>query len=266
MNLLQIPSITEDNAMIRQIIFALGLLAANTIFLQLANAQVITDEGLEHQKAIGWLKQNNKFGPDHGIVKDMTSVMDDATKDGFNVNLSFGKNLMKSGKFQSISLWSGQFISFSLTDQQAAKIDLKESSVDTNTAKRQDKRAAKPIFALSELKFNELNQGTIAGSTKLTGTLKCQLLGKLEPGKTYALRQGYRTKVNVLRFHYYEEHPTAEGVAIVFRFNEINEPDADPYVGPMPVFMDICSVAQSGNDLDIELLSNSLGTLFDVTN
>jgi hypothetical protein len=236
------------------------------IALESLNAQQPINERQERDKAIEWIKRNNKWGIDHSIVNDMTAHIDEQTKDGYNINLFFGKGLLNKDKFQSIHLWSGQFFQFAMTDQQAETMEIGPMAVQTSTGKRQDKRAATPLFEVSELRFKDSHRGSIAGDQKLNGSLKIRAIGSTNDKDSYAIRFGYRGETNVMRFFYLDDHKIAkEGTTIDFNFAPIHEDAKEkPHVGALPVFCDICTVKESSGELDIQLLSNSVAALLDV--
>lgn len=249
----------------RLTVLAATILAASLLCATNAVAQKPIDEKQQRNKAVDWIKKNNKFGPDHGIVNDMSTHIDEQTQEGFNINLYFGKNLLKSGKFHSVHLWSGQFFQFDVTERQASTMDLGPLGVQTSTGKRQDKRATTPVFQLSELKLQSVKNGQTPGNKKLEGTVKCQLVGEFDESKSYALRMGFRTDVNVMRFHYFDEKPNSDGVTIKFSYDPVNDDDKEKmFQGTLASFFDICTIKEADGNLDISLLSNSVGALIDV--
>ncbi|MBX3419688.1 MAG: hypothetical protein KF851_18990 [Pirellulaceae bacterium] len=226
------------------------------------------DELAERQKAIDWVKRNNKWGIDHAIVSDMAEVINEETEKGFNINIYLGKGLLNIEKFQSIHLWSGQFFQFEMTDFQARSRELGPMSVETSTGKRQDQRSPEPLFELSELTLTNLTGKSLDGKQKVTGTVQVRALGKMDAGKEYALRLGFRTKNNVMRFTYLKaEHFSEKGATVEFSFDEVNDrDDGEPFSGAIPMFFDICTVdSKPGqNVVDIRLCSNSLAVLITV--
>lgn len=229
-------------------------------------AQQPFNERNERDKAVDWIKRNNKWGIDHPIVKDMTSLIDEQTNDGNNINLFFGKGLLKKGTFQSIHLWSGQFFHFELSNGQAKTMELGPMGVQSTNGQRVDKRNPTPLFQISELKLKDIPGARVAGDQKLTGTLSIRSAEQMILGGSYAIRLGFRATAAVTKYFYLNNVKLIrDATTVEFNYGPINDnSDIVPYFGVLPAFFDICTVKQSGFKHDIQLLSNSLALLLDV--
>ncbi len=214
------------------------------------------------EKAIGWLKYNNKFGADSEFVRDMTEVIDESLSDNMNVNFFFGSNLMDAGKFMTMHIYGGAVLSFELTPEQAAAMELGPSSASVTTSGNMGKRLAQGSFELSELHIE--GGGSVATDAKFKGRVKCKATRAVDG--SYALRVGYRANQGIGQFHWLDATPTTDGTEIEFEFGPVNDEDNqfDPFRGPLAVFFDIVAIDESGGDIEILIHSDTIGQVLTV--
>ncbi|HMP80431.1 MAG TPA: hypothetical protein PKD54_13335 [Pirellulaceae bacterium] len=222
----------------------------------------IVSQDAVREKAIGWLKFNNKFGADSDFVRDMTEVIDESLADNMNINFFFGSNLMDAGKFMTMHVYGGAVLSFEMTAAQAAAMELDEFGVTVTTSGNMGKRLSSPSFELSDLTIE--GGGTISGNTKFRGKVKCKATQKVDG--SYALRVGYRAHQGVGQFQWLDAAPTTDGTEISFEFGPINKDDAEEvFEGPLVVLFDMVAVDESRGDIEILIHSNTVGRVLIVT-
>jgi hypothetical protein len=213
-------------------------------------------------KAVAWIRANNAFGPTHRIVADMSEVVDDALDDNDNLTLTFGSGLVKSGRATSLSLFGGDFFLFELSAAQAQRLGLEPKSTSAETYKRSGQRQ-EIVAKLDGLKFDG---GTgLDGGQRITGHVDVQRLKATD--EKFAVRITYRANGSTtMGFHYLEEPlPAAKG-PVKFSFSAVNgKEDEKKFAGPMPVFVDLCTVKDNGGgDVEILVYSNTVASVLDV--
>ena len=215
-----------------------------------------------HQQTVEWIKENNKFGVDAKIVTDMTELIDRSIQAHENFLLSFGENLIQSGKPHVLASWDGQVFVFQLSPEQARRMDLKSSSVNQTTGKMRAKREVPPLARVAQAKVT--NATHLDGSQKTNGEVNCQILSPL-PNNT-AVRLSYSRKGSTTSSFYYAKNLPSEGeTKISFSFPAINSPsDKERFSGPLPAFLDLATINQANNNVEIKLISNTVGVLLDI--
>lgn len=208
---------------------------------------------------VEWLRANSKFGPDSDFVSDMANVAEEEIEKNMSINFFFGSDLMESGNFKSLSVLCNQVVTFDMTAEQAAAMDLESSSVSTTTSGSHGTPAEKQSFELSQLVVN--NGDAIGAHGKISGEIHCSATGEA-PAKEYALRISYRGSQGVSQFKYLDAAPDASGQTIAFEFDPVNDDDVEsPFKGPVGLLFDIVTVEQSGGDVNVSVHSNLVGTL-----
>jgi hypothetical protein len=237
----------------------LGLLFGLPIVSHAQKPNVAKDPA--RNKAVAWLKANNRFGPSHKLVKDMTEAIDQELEEGQDVSLTFGPGLMKSDKATIISLFAGEFFSFELTNAQATQHGVSKSGASVYASKRSDRRA--PANAkLASLKID--SAPNLEGNKKITGQVSVQALQKSD--EKFAVRLSYRIQgKNSSSFHYLDKPLSDMPEPIRFSFSAVNDArDQKPHRGPLVAYVDLCTVKEKGGNVEVVLYSNTIGVLVDV--
>lgn len=214
------------------------------------------------QKAVAWIKENNAYGVDARIVKDMTDVIDKAVLAHENFALSFGEKLLSGGAPAEIVSWDDAFLVVPLTPEQARQMDLKPSGVDVVTNKTHAKRAESPAVEVQSVKFD--NAANVDGSKKLTGELTCKIVGKMP--ESPAIRLSYfKGSATSSGFSYPDNLRGNGAVTVKFSFSPINSSDDKKKTyGPLPAFVDVVTVKEKGGNVDVNVISNTVGELLTV--
>ncbi len=218
------------------------------------------------EAAVDWVRSANKFGYDHSIVTDMAQIIDEHLAQDYNLNIFFGSDLMESGNYRSLHLFSNQVLSFDYTPEQAAAMGLESSSVQTSSNGGQATPADTPSFELSDLVMKD--SGRIGLRQKFSGTIRCKALSDIGAGE-FALRVSYRGGGGRghSQFKYLDKVPGTDGEGLDFEFGPVNDEDTSETVsGPIIIIFDMVSVDQSGGDVKVILHSRATGTVIDVTN
>jgi hypothetical protein len=191
-------------------------------------------------------------------VRDYTWLVDEEVENGNNVSLIFGSNFLRSGKAAQVFLFAGQFFSFELSRDQAARLELKPNTVRQLIDKRYDRTDTPLLAELSTLKID--GSDVLDRSKKITGSVACRTLAK---GRgQLALRLSYRgTDGYVASFHYLDKGGVDGKRKLAFSFSPIDYSRA----GPLVLFLDLCTVIERHGRLpDIVRHSNTLGVLVQV--
>src|SRR5262249_58398839 len=98
-------------------------------FKKLATSVVDAGPGQQHgdgksdrEQALGWIRNNNAFGPNHKLVKDVKAYLESFPDEAHGFQLELGANLVKSGKPALLVGWRRGFWVFELTAEQSAKV------------------------------------------------------------------------------------------------------------------------------------------------
>ncbi|MGA7919561.1 MAG: hypothetical protein WCA38_07795 [Candidatus Acidiferrales bacterium] len=215
-----------------------------------------------NKQAIDWIKANNRFGSHSQLVKDMTDLIEDEFGEGNVVSLTFGTGLMKSGTAHQIWIFAGEFFAFEFSMQQAKQADAEKSSVTQFSVSLRDRCAAAPAAKLESFDVDDAE--SVAGIKPLTG--KVSLRDFKDADGKYALRLFFRTSdLNHSRFFYLNDPEQFKTGTAHFEFGAINKPgDTKIFAGPLVAFLNLCSVAQNGQNVEVTLYSNTVATLLNV--
>ncbi len=215
------------------------------------------------QKAVAWIKENNKFGVDAQIVTDMTEAIDKALSAGENFAITFGEHLLSGGTPVQIVYWDGEFLVIPLTAEQARAVDLKESSVDLVTNKGRAKREPVKVATIQSVKFD--NPSSVDGSKPVTGEVTCDITGTMPSNA--AVRVAYFKGSAVSSGFSYPDNLKGSGtVTVKFSVSAINsDSDAKKHYGPLPVFIDLCTIKEEGGNVNVRVISNTVGDLITVS-
>jgi hypothetical protein len=210
--------------------------------------------------AVTWLKENNNYGPDSGFVSDMTQVIDENLAEDMNINFFFGSDLMSSGSFKTLHLYNGSLLSFELSSDQAAAMQLESSSVQVSTSGAMGRKAERATFELTDLQIDSASD--VNGAETFRGRVMCKATApSTENG--FAIRVGYRAQAGTAQFKYLDVTPDAAGTPIEFEFGPINDADeTETYTGPLAVMFDIVTVNQENGDTTSH--SNVVGQMINV--
>ena len=211
-------------------------------------------------KAVDWLKLNNRFGPDHKIVADQTAVIDQELDAGRNVHLTIGKGLVKAGAPVFLCIRSGAFFALPLTPQQAQAFDFPEFSVVKRPGGKAGWRLMEPRAQLHDLRVDGANG--VDGAKPLTGTVKLRRLDA-ETGH-YALKVAYSVGDTwVTGYHHLGEYLTKTEGEVRFSFAPVLA-DKRAHKGPLPVFVELVTFATADRQSEPAIASNTLGQVVTV--
>ena len=215
------------------------------------------------QKAVAWIKANNRFGIDAPMVTEMAEFIDKAVIAGKNYSLTFGENLLSGGSPVQIVSWDSQFLVIPLTAAQAREMDVKPSSNDFTTSQGGAKRESNPLAIVQSVKFD--NASNVDGSQRLSGEFTCQIVGRL-PDST-AVRVSYFSETGSRSCFAYPENLNGSGlVTVKFSVSPVNSSsDKKKYQGPLPVIVNLCTVKQQAANVEVRIVSNTIAELVTVS-
>ncbi len=191
-------------------------------------------------QALAWLRENNRWGPDAGIVQNLAADFAPypGQIDGFL--LLFGPRLLRSQQPTLVAGNLGGFFVFSLTAEQARALNLAESQRRFRGLRNiADRRRATPRVRLSDLKID--NAQPLDLDKKLSGSIAYEVPG---PAITrhFAVRlsmylEGGRRQSVLFWF----KNRTLEGRGTLsFVFPPLASPTLRPR-GPLVLFADLCT-------------------------
>lgn len=214
------------------------------------------------ETALQWIADNNKLGPDSYFVDDVSTIIKEEIEDGMDLNFFIGRDNLKSGSYQLLTIFNKRVIVFDLTEQQAAARELTPSGVTTARFESRANPADKQSFELSNLVVQSAD--SIGSRDKIIGQVHCKAISDVD-ARDYALRISYRTDKTVFQFHYLDTTPDQNGQAISFEFNSITEKeDKQPFTGPVALLFDVVHVDKAGDDYEVYFHSNLVGQMVSI--
>lgn len=242
---------------------ALGLFLA-PVAVVLAQA-TIPDSRAARDKIVAWIRANNKWGPDHAIVRDTSEQVDADIGRVNNLTLTYGSGLTRSGRPCQLCVWAGQFFAFELTNDQAKALGTGPSSMSYTTGtKQRDRRQTPPAVIISKPGLRDAQN--LDGKADVSGAVTFKASGPL-PEKS-AIRMSFEVgQSTTSRFQYLDGGLPADGKLLTFAFKGINADRAKgekDFAGPLVLFFDLCTVKEKDQAVEVTILSNSVAGLVDV--
>jgi hypothetical protein len=210
---------------------------------------------------VDWIKENNRWGVDAPIVKDMTGQIDSAITAHENFCMTLGEHLLSAGSPVYVTSWDGEFMIIPLTAEQARAMEVGESSASFATHKWTAVRDASPVLSVQSVTFE--NADNVDGSKSVSGELTCQITGDLPEGPAIRISYG-KNNSTVASYSYPKDLKGSGQVTVKFSMSAVNSKDDEKkYHGPLPVFVDVCTINQQSGDTRI--ISNTVARLITVS-
>ncbi|OWK34491.1 hypothetical protein FRUB_10462 [Fimbriiglobus ruber] len=208
-------------------------------------------------KAIEWLRLNNAFGPNHRIVPSQAAAFDEELAAGRNFQMTYGKDLVKSGRPTFLCIWNGALFIFPLTEQQEQAFDFPKSRASKRPGDKSGPRLDEPRAELYDLKFD--NADALDGKQKVTGSVRFR---ELESETShYALKIQYLVNDRVVTsYQFLGQYLGNSKEPIKFSFMPLLN-DKVTVKGPIPVFMELVTFATAKHEGEPAIASNTLGQL-----
>jgi hypothetical protein len=247
-------------------LLVLVFLSSAPVFLHAGDAK--PDTRAARNKIVGWVKSNGRFGPDSGMVRDVSEMLDADIGKYNNLTLIFSQGLLRSGAAFQINYWAGDVFTFRLSPQQAKRLDLKGSTFRyAQGTSALDERRSPPQVTLSQLKIE--NAENLNVRKRITGDVSFKILEK--PAEKLALRISYSTNGHTTSsFKHLDNELDSGSGSLHFTVGAI-APDRDQrkenesYAGSVAVFVDLCRIAEVRDGVHATIVSNSLASLVDMT-
>ncbi|MBY0528203.1 MAG: hypothetical protein K2R98_32710 [Gemmataceae bacterium] len=239
--------------------FPLTTVALGLVLSSGMGAEPATDAA--RNQMVEWMKANNAWGPNSGVVNTMRNEIDNDVRDNRNYCVGFGNELTRSKKPYLLYSFSGQFYVFELTDTQARELEIspRGNSYSTLSVNR-DQRVAPSLVQIAKPSID--NARGIDGTKPLTGKVSLKLLNSLPANTAVRLCYSAGGSTSCL-FHYLDNLPQKDG-EVSFSFKPINAEREKKVVGPLVVFIDLCTVRQVNGQVEIKVLGNTQGIMLEV--
>src|SRR5262245_25242749 len=190
-------------------------------------------------KAVAWVRENNRFRPDHKIVSDTAKLIDDQAdlRKGFLLTLDGA--LLKSGKPTLLYGRSGELFVFELTPEQAKAANIAPNgTVFKSTTEQKDLKRPAPRVKLADLAVE--NAQALDAGKRITGTVSCKLLEKGPGGLTLRF-SGVSGAQTITASQPLDEADLASGRPVSFSFGALNEAGGTTPSGPLVVLLEVCA-------------------------
>jgi hypothetical protein len=203
----------------------------------LATAEELArQKGELRERALDWLRTNNRWGPDSKVVTDMAAKLDpsEGAIDAFQITL--GPGVVRSRKWTILAGHAGALHTFAMTPEQTRGLTFPETSGWILTFTQcGDARRARPRVLLADVVLDGADELSFAGP--ITGSVG------------YHIRERWSGKFS-LRLTYYDDKqrhmllrnglslPEPNRGSLDFSFLPPSKPDAVP-AGPLVVFVEV---------------------------
>jgi hypothetical protein len=220
----------------------------------LIDEQLLARQRAAADQAIGWLRQNNRWGPEGRVAKEAAREVGSWLHkvDGFQVDV--GAGLLKSARPTILAVRRGAFFRFEPTPEQVRALKLRVNLRVLHPYRKVAERwRAEPRVELSDLQIDRAS--ALRPGEKITGRVHYRLTGAW--GNTPHLRLVYYPgRLRTTKMLYLRPPPTASQGTISFGFSPFNEAhvrDGRPVV----LFVDVASREEEETVID----SNTLAEL-----
>ena len=211
----------------------------------------------DREQALEWIRNNNAFGPDHQIVKDVKAYLDSFPDDAHGFQLELGADLVKSGKAALLVGWRRGFWVFELSAEQSAKVDKKRLQ-RTMMNPLPDMGEAPPDFAISPPVFDA--DSSLPMDKPLTGRLPFRNLGRDSDGyPSIRLTHWPGAAVSISYSHYLSNVVGKEDKEFKFKFGSPKELGCAP--GPVLFVIDVVEFPDDARTGEPFVVSNAVAVL-----
>jgi uncharacterized protein (TIGR03066 family) len=175
----------------------------------------------DREQALEWIRNNNAFGPDHQLVKDVKAFLDSFPDAAHGFQLQLAADLVKSGKPTLLAGWRRGFWVFELSAEQSAKVE-KGALQRTMMKPLPDMGEVPPDFAISPPVFDA--GSSLPADRPLTGRLPFRNLGRESLGyPSVRLTHWPGTAVSISYSHYLSKFVGKEDKEFKFKFGSPRE-------------------------------------------
>jgi uncharacterized protein (TIGR03066 family) len=215
----------------------------------------------DREQALDWVRNNNAFGPDHRIVKDVKAYLDSFPDDAHGFQLQLGAALVKSGKAALLVGWRRGFWVFELSAEQSAKVD-RGALQRTMMNPLPDMGEVPPDFAISPPVFDA--GSSLPMDRPLTGRLPFRNLGRESLGyPSVRLTHWPGTAVSISYSHYLSQFVGKDDKEFKFKFGSPGESGCAP--GPNLFVIDVVEFPDETRTGDPFVVSNPVAVLVTVS-
>lgn len=222
------------------------------------------EPGKDHRsQGIEWVRENNAFGPDHKLVKDVEEFLTKQVKDGLHFyQITLGAELAKSGKATILVGYRRKIWTFELTEEQAVKFD-KGGMLRTMVKPQPDAGPVGVEFEISNPVFD--GGTTIRSDAEITGKLPFRLTKPRDSTGYISIRLTYwigNTKA-VSYSHYKSKFVGKDDKEFNFKYRSFKE-DQENAGGPIVFLFDLVEFIDDQRTGDPFVVSNPVAVLVNV--
>jgi hypothetical protein len=173
-------------------------------------------------RLVGWVRENNIWGPDHPVASDTAHrVEQNLAKNPAGFVVSLGGQVVKSGRPTLVIARPGGFHRFDLTPEQAAAAKLHDrGSVFAPLPRADESRRARPAVELSDLRI--AGADGLTSEQLLAGTVAYHFLAPPRPGGHLRLTYYLPGKNSRVVLSHYPKSPLGERGELAFAFEPLD--------------------------------------------
>jgi hypothetical protein len=222
---------------------------------------IVPDRTVVRNKLVNWLKDNDRGGPDNDFVRQITRTIDEKVYTCNNLTLLVGQDNTRSGRAYSVDSWADSVFVTELTDDQAARMGVKRTSITTiSGAKKLDRKLALLPITIKDVTVDQADK--LKGFDKITGRVTYEVVGTV-PDKLNVRLSYMRGNSTVSNF----SPPVVlnKTGTLNFSFGSVNRSDEKEFLGPLIVFVEMASMTDRTNyDFDVTICSNTIAVMLEV--
>jgi hypothetical protein len=209
-------------------------------------------------RALAWIRDNDRRGPGSQLEAKVAAESNAGDENTEGFLLEIGANLVKSGKTTLLTARAGELAVFELTAAQTAAKPFPPSALRFRPlGQRKDQWRRRPPFTLSDLVINDAD--TLDGGRKITGSVAYRGQGPI-PHELALRLTFFPGKVRRASFDYLNGQQVTASGSLVFSFGAVSFSHSQ-YVGPLVVFLELCSLDHARTPPMLVVESNTLTAL-----
>lgn len=213
--------------------------------------------GALRDAAVTWFRTTNCNGPNSDLAAGVTDAIDRVIGGGDHLSILVPGDMSKSGKPYYSLTWADGFHTFELLPAQARLAGIESESLTIRPRSKRTDIHGPQVARLDHLSIERAN-GLLANRTG-AGSVVANFLQGSRPDLVLRVAVLTAAATIVVALPVRAELPSGR---LRFEFGPAD--DAGPFVGPMPVLVDLCFVNEDGPDRRYTVVSNTVSTLVDV--
>lgn len=217
---------------------------------------------IEKKRAIEWIKNNNKFGPESKIVETFTKILESAISNDEGKIWWLGWGLTKSNKAYQFKWIKGKFHVIELTPAEAKQKGIEEMKISGAINIVIAEVSLPPKIRITNVQIGD-DSGKLNGNDKISGQLDYEIISPLNSQETILLKYVIGNKESINSQFFSTDSLDKKGT-LKFSFPPVNHGRRQiPFKGFLDLFFAIDEklgkpAFREIRDSDFEIISNEI--------